>query len=239
MEKRWCTRKHFTAIQVFFNLAILGAFLFTRSYILPTRKPASALHASPPRDDLDGVGRSTGPADVSQPYDDFEGVDRSAGPIGVSQPRDDLGGVGKSAGTVVGTSQPRDDLGGVGGSIGPVGVFPRARPRVVHNMLFGSSSCSDKAAYVRQHRGGAVVVEVGAYLGEELAQFKGLVKRLYTYEPSKSKHKAIRAAIAAAGMKDVVTMRPVAVSDANGEAMLQMAKAEGTQQDSLGEIGFM
>jgi len=129
--------------------------------------------------------------------------------------------------------------GGVGSMLGPFGVFPRARPRLVHNILWGSTGCSDKAAYVRGWNGKAVVVEVGAYHGEEIPQFKGLVKRLYTYEPSAPKLPLIRNTIAAAGMENVVTVRPVAASSKSGTATLQLAKSEGTQQDSLGEIGFM
>jgi len=129
--------------------------------------------------------------------------------------------------------------GGVGSSLGPVGVFPRARPRIVHNILWGSTGCGDKAAYVRGWGGQAVVVEVGAYHGEEIPQFKGLVKRLYTYEPSAPKLPLIRSTIATAGMENVVTVRPVAASSKTGTAILQLAKSEGTQQDSLGEIGFM
>jgi FkbM family methyltransferase len=129
--------------------------------------------------------------------------------------------------------------GGVGVSLGPVGVFPRARPRIIHNVLWGLTGCSDKAAYVRGWGGQAVVVEVGAYHGEEIPQFKGLVKRLYTYEPSAPKLPLIRNTIATAGMENVVTVRPVAASSKSGTAILQLAKSEGTQQDSLGEIGFM
>lgn len=133
----------------------------------------------------------------------------------------------------------RDDGGGVGRRLGEPGVFPRARPRVVHNFLFAATGCQDKAAYVRQFDGKAVVVEVGAFHGEEIPPFKGLVERLWTFEPSSSKLDLIRGAIRAAEMDSVVTLRPVAASDVDGEATLQMAKAEGTQQDSLGEIGFM
>jgi hypothetical protein len=135
--------------------------------------------------------------------------------------------------------EARDDGGGVGRRLGEPGVFPRARPRVVHNFLFAATGCQDKTAYVRQLDGQAVVVEVGAFHGEEIPPFKGLVKRLWTFEPSASKIDLIRSAIRAAEMDSVVTLRPVAASDVDGEATLQMAKAEGTQQDSLGEIGFM
>jgi hypothetical protein len=51
---------------------------------------------------------------------------------------------------------------------------------MVHNILWASASCQDKAAYVRQFNGQAVVVEVGAFLGEEIAPFNGLVKKLWT-----------------------------------------------------------
>ena len=135
--------------------------------------------------------------------------------------------------------EARDDTGGVGRRLGPRGVFPRARPRIVHNILFTPNHCQEKVEYVRHLGGSAVVVEVGAFHGEEISPFKGLVKRLHTYEPSSSKFNSIKAAIKNAGMDDVVTFRPVAASDVDGEATLQMAKAEGTQQDSLGEIGFM
>jgi len=124
----------------------------------------------------------------------------------------------------------------MGGSGFPI---PRERPRKIWNILHAPASCQGKQRYLSQFNGTAVVVEVGAFLGEEIPQFKNLVRRLYSYEPSPIKHGAIQRAITRANMKDVVTLRPVAASDRDGTALLQMAKAEGTQQDSLGEIGFM
>lgn len=118
-------------------------------------------------------------------------------------------------------------------------AIPRERPRQIWNLLFAPTTCQYKERYLNQLHGEAVVVEVGAYLGEEISRFKNQVKRLYSYEPSPIKHEAIVKAIAASNMTGVVTLRPVAASDRDGTALFQMAKAEGTQQDSLGEIGFM
>ena len=115
----------------------------------------------------------------------------------------------------------------------------RLRPRMVQNLLFSNPNCQDKGNYVRQWRGQAVVVEVGGYHGEELAMFKGLVRKLYTYEPSPAKAAQIRSAIASNGMSDVVVFRPVAASDHVGEASFFVPSAEGTQQDSLGDISFL
>ena len=115
----------------------------------------------------------------------------------------------------------------------------RLRPRMIQNLLFSSPNCQDKGAYVRQWRGEAVVVEVGAYRGEELVMFKGLVRKLYTYEPSPGKAAEIRSTIANNGMSDVVVFRPVAASDHAGEASFFVPSAEGTQQDSLGDISFL
>jgi FkbM family methyltransferase len=115
----------------------------------------------------------------------------------------------------------------------------RLRPRMIQNLLFSNPNCQDKGAYVRQWRGEAVVVEVGAYRGEELVMFKGLVHKLYTYEPSPAKAAEIRSTIASNGMSDVVVFRPVAASDHAGEASFFVPSAEGTQQDSLGDISFL
>ena len=134
---------------------------------------------------------------------------------------------------------PSGGGGAVGSQLGAPGVFPRARPRLVHSLLYTDPVCKRKADYVRGWRGEAVVVEVGAFHGEEIPQFKGLVKRLISYEPAEPKLATIRAVIAEHGMDDVVTLRPVAASARAGEATLQLAKGEGTQQDSLGDIGFM
>ena len=137
---------------------------------------------------------------------------------------------------------PDDDdfgRGEVGKDIGPLGVFPRARPRLVHNLLFSSSTCEDKASYVQQWKGDAVVVEVGSYQGEELALFKGLVRKMYTYEPSPAKFEKIRSVISELGMEKVVTFRPAAASDKTGEASFNVVSTEGTQQDSLGDVSFL
>ena len=124
--------------------------------------------------------------------------------------------------------------------MGPLGVFPRPRPRLVHNILFYSATCDQKSGYVKQWRGEAVVVEVGSYRGEELVAFKGLVRKYYTYEPSPPKFSYIHQAIIDNGMEGVVTFRPVAASDHAGEATFYVPLAAGgTHQDSFGNIDFM
>jgi FkbM family methyltransferase len=50
---------------------------------------------------------------------------------------------------------------------------------------------------------------------------------------------AVQSAVQSAGMTNVVTVRAAAASDRNGEATFTIAKTEGTQQDSLGNIDFM
>ena len=206
-------------VSVFIAGFLLGSYFFSA----PSSPPAGR-----------AVGKEAGVGAAAARVGDARSVSPSAPPPAAAARVGDARPVSPSA------PPPADFLdGGVGRSLGPPGVFPRARPRVVHNNLFAHSSCQEKNEYVRQLNGQAVVVEVGAFHGEELAMFKGLVKKLWTYEPSPAKFPRIEEAIAQAGMGDVVTFRPVGVSDRDGEATFQLAKAEGKQQDSLGEIGFM
>ncbi len=125
-------------------------------------------------------------------------------------------------------------------SIGPIGVFPRQRPRLIHNILFLPPKCEDKVGLIRQWKGDAVVVEVGAFRGGELFDFKGFVRKFYTYEPSPPKFSFIHQANIDNEMESVVTFRPVAASDRSGEATFYVPLASGgTEQDSFGNIEFM
>lgn len=92
---------------------------------------------------------------------------------------------------------------------------------------------------MRQWKGEAVVVDVGSYRGEELSLFKGHVRKLITYEPSPAKFDKIHQTISELGMENIVTFRPAAASDRAGEASFNVVHTQGSQQDSIGDIGFL
>ena len=115
----------------------------------------------------------------------------------------------------------------------------RLRPRHVQRLLYLDKSCAQKPEFVRHLGGNAVVVDVGAHHGEELGGYKGLVSRIYAFEPGPTKLENIRKAVAAAGMDDVVSITHAGVSNKSGFATFhQDSQSGGSQQDSFGLIGL-
>ncbi len=116
---------------------------------------------------------------------------------------------------------------------------PRVRPRHVQRLLHVGVSCAYKPDYVRHLEGKAVVIDVGAHHGEELAGYKGLVSKLLAFEASPSKLIRIKDAVARADMEDVVTVTHAAVSNRTGVAHFHTASTQGSQQDTFGAVGHM
>jgi len=95
--------------------------------------------------------------------------------------------------------------------------------------------CQQKGAMLRSfHPGSATIVEVGAFHGEEIKMFKGLVRKMWTFEPTPAKAEFIRKAIRDAGMTDVVEFRQAAISNFTGTVQLY-TEEEDSDQDTVGE----
>ena len=75
------------------------------------------------------------------------------------------------------------------------------------------------------------VVEVGAYKGEELVQFRGHVKKIYTYEPNPRKIQFIVDAVRVEQLAAFTTVRNAAVTNVSGPVTLYLPNGEESQQD--------
>jgi FkbM family methyltransferase len=81
-------------------------------------------------------------------------------------------------------------------------------------------------------------VEVGSYHGEEIVQFRGRVKRIYSFEPHPSKIQKIEDAIKVEGMTGIATIKNAAVTNFSGSITMYLPNGPESQQDSIGKINF-
>jgi len=71
---------------------------------------------------------------------------------------------------------------------------------------------------LRQHQPGQLVIDVGAYDGQEAIQYARAGHKVLSFEPTPSKAIKIKQALADAGVEDSVDFYSYAISDKSGTA---------------------
>lgn len=84
-----------------------------------------------------------------------------------------------------------------------------------------------------------LVIDVGSLDGSDAILFAQATKlRVWTFEPSPSKHAGIREKLARAAVTDTVTLYPFAISNRTGEATLELLRASGAKARRFMGNGF-
>lgn len=118
---------------------------------------------------------------------------------------------------------------------GEVSAREIEHPTISPIMRLGGMHCEEKGVFVEQWGKSAVVVEVGAFIGEDVHYFKG-AKKLYSFEPTPDKQSMIRQRITELGMDAMVELHMAAATDFTGtiELFIDSSNSKGSQQDTVG-----
>ena len=79
----------------------------------------------------------------------------------------------------------------------------------------------------------SIVVDVGAFDGEDAVGYAAAGHTVFSFEPTPSKARAIEAKVQASGYASRITFLPMALSNRSGTADFWVSDASGSQQDQL------